>query len=63
MQYRVQTDMDNLKNIADMLKDKLPTLLSSYRGLYVACAVFNILESKDRKVAIKSLKEAVKEML
>lgn len=38
-----------------MLKETLPALLASRPGLNVACAVFNILEAKDRKLAIKSL--------
>jgi hypothetical protein len=38
-----------------MLKETLPALLASRPGLNVACAVFNILDAKDRKLAIKSL--------
>lgn len=38
-----------------MLKEKLPALLASMEGLRVACALFTILDAKDRKHAIKSL--------
>jgi hypothetical protein len=38
-----------------MLKEKLPALLASVEGLNVACALFNVLDAKDRKNAIKSL--------
>jgi hypothetical protein len=33
----------------------LPALLASRPGLNVACAIFNILDAKDRKAAIKAL--------
>lgn len=36
--------------------------MASYKGLYVACACFNVLDAKDRKVVVKSLKDALKEM-
>ena len=45
------------------MKEALPSLLSSYKGLYVACASFSLLDAKDRKVVIKSLKDDLKEML
>lgn len=54
--------MDTLKNLADQMKEKLPSLLASYKGLYVACAAFNLLDAKDRKIVIKSLKDVMKEM-
>jgi hypothetical protein len=38
-----------------MVKEKLPALLASRAGLNVACGIFNILDAKDRKSAIKSL--------
>lgn len=38
-----------------MLKEKLPALLASRQGLCVACGIFNIIDAKDRKNAIKSL--------
>ena len=44
------------------MKEKLPALLASIQGLYVACACFTIMEAKDRKVVLKSLKENMKEM-
>ena len=37
------------------MKEKLPALLSSKEGLNVACGLFNILDAKDRKIALKSL--------
>lgn len=45
-----------------MLKEKLPALLASYQGLYVACACFTMLDAKDRKGVLKTLKEDIKEM-
>jgi hypothetical protein len=50
-----QPDKEKLKQLAEMIKEKLPALLASKQGLQVACAVFNVLEAKDRKVAIKAL--------
>jgi hypothetical protein len=50
-----QPDKEKLKNLAEMLKETLPALLASRPGLNVACAIFNILDAKDRKLAIKSL--------
>jgi pumilio family protein 6 len=44
------------------MKEKLPTLLASKQGLYVACALFTVMDAKDRKIVVKSLKEAMKEM-
>jgi hypothetical protein len=37
------------------MKEKLPALLASREGLGVACGVFNVLDAKDRKVALKTL--------
>lgn len=56
-----QTDMEKLRQLADMMKEKMPALLASREGLKVACALFAILEAKDRKVVVKSL--PVEEML
>lgn len=36
-------------------------MLNSKQGLYVACAVFTVLDAKDRKIVVKSLKEIIKE--
>lgn len=44
------------------MKETLPSLLASYKGLYVACACFNLLDAKDRKTVVKSMKEIIKEM-
>jgi hypothetical protein len=48
--------------VNDLLKDILPSLLASYPGLYVACASFTMLDAKDRKGVLKTLKENIKEM-
>jgi pumilio family protein 6 len=45
-----------------LIKDKLPALLASTQGLYVACACFTMLDAKDRKGVLKTLKEDIKEM-
>lgn len=55
-------DIERIKNINDLLKDKLPALLASTPGLYVACACFTMLDAKDRKAVLKTLKEDIKEM-
>ena len=61
--FQTSTDVERLKNLADSMKETLPALLASYKGLYVACACFSILDAKDRKIVIKSLKDVLKEML
>lgn len=50
-----QDDLDRIRHIADLVKEKLPALLASLKGLKVAVAMFNILEAKDRKAVVKSL--------
>jgi pumilio family protein 6 len=45
-----------------LLKEKLPALLASNQGLYVACACFTMYDAKDRKLVLKSLKEDIKDM-
>jgi pumilio family protein 6 len=45
------------------MKEKLPSLLASKQGLFVACGLFNILDAKDRKFVVKSLGEPLKEMV
>lgn len=45
------------------MKEKLPTLLASKQGLLVACALFNVLDAKDRKLVVKSVQEPLKEMI
>lgn len=50
-----QPDKEKLQQLAELLKEKLPALLASIEGLNVACALFTILDAKDRKNAIKSL--------
>lgn len=50
-----QPDKEKLQQLADLMKEKLPALLASNEGLNVACALFSILDAKDRKNAIKSL--------
>ncbi len=51
-----------MKDIADSMKEKIPALLASKQGLYVACSLFTVMDSKDRKVVIKTMKESLKEM-
>jgi pumilio family protein 6 len=48
--------------VNDLLKEKLPALLASSQGLYVACACFTMIDAKDRKAVVKTLKEDMKEM-
>jgi pumilio family protein 6 len=54
--------MEKVKNVAEAVKDSMPSLLSSKQGLYVACSVFTIMDSKDRKAVVKTLKDSMKEM-
>jgi len=56
-------DHDRLKWLADTMKEKLPTLLASKKGLLVACSLFNVLDAKDRKLVVKSIQEPLKEMI
>ena len=37
------------------MKEKIPAVLASQEGLRVACALFNVLDAKDRKLVVKSL--------
>jgi hypothetical protein len=46
---------EKILNIADTVKEKLPALLASREGLRVACTLFDILDAKDRKAAVKNL--------
>ena len=48
-------DFEKLRHMADQLKEKMPSLLASKEGLAVACALFNLLDAKDRKAVVKSL--------
>jgi hypothetical protein len=50
-----QPDKEKLKQLGDLIKEKLPALLASRQGLQVACAIFTILDAKDRKAAIKAI--------
>ena len=59
---RAQADVGKVKFLADCMKEKMPTLLASKQGLEVACALFNLLDAKDRKIVVKSLAEPLKEM-
>lgn len=52
---QVQQDKEKIKQLADLIKEKLPALLASKQGLAVACGIFTALDAKDRKAAIKSL--------
>ncbi len=55
--------MESMRNLAESMKEKLPSLLASSKGLFVACASISLLDAKDRKVIVKSLKDVLKEML
>ena len=55
VECQAQQDMDKVKQVAEQMKEALPALLASKEGLRVACALFNLLEAKDRKLVIKSL--------
>jgi len=57
-----QTDIEKVKWLAETTKEKLPSFLASKQGLLVACALFNLLDAKDRKIVVKSLQEPLKEM-
>lgn len=48
-------DLDKVRQFADLLKEKMPSILASREGLRVACALFNVLDAKDRKAVVKSL--------
>lgn len=50
-----ETSREKIHTIADTVKEKLPALLASKDGLKVACTLFNILDAKDRKAAVKNL--------
>jgi|TARA_B110000305_G_C18972434_1_gene417787 hypothetical protein len=58
-----QSDVEKVKWLADSMKEKLPTFLASKQGLLVACALFNLMDAKDRKTVVKSLQEPMKEMV
>lgn len=58
-----QTDIEKLKQLAELVKEKMPSFLASKKGLLVACGLFNLLEAKDRKVVVKSVQEPLKEMV
>lgn len=52
---------EKIKLIADAIKEKMPSLLASKSGLNVACALFSVMDARDRKTVVKSL--PVDEML
>lgn len=58
-----QKDVEKIKWLAEAMKEKLPSLLASKKGLLVACGLFNLLDAKDRKVVVKSVQEPLKEMV
>lgn len=55
--------LDKQKEIANLLIEHIPALLTSREGLKVACGVFTISNAKDRKTIVKSLKGLVKELV
>jgi len=50
-----ETSREKILNVAETIKEKLPALLASKEGLRVACTLFNVLDAKDRKTAVKNL--------
>lgn len=50
-----ETGREKVHNLADTVKEKLPALLASKEGLRAACTLFDVLDAKDRKVAVKNL--------
>jgi len=50
-----EQDIEKVKFLAELMKEKMPALLASMPGLKVACALFNLLDAKDRKSVVKSL--------
>jgi hypothetical protein len=50
-----ETSREKVHSIADTIKEKLSALLASKEGLKAACSLFNVLDSKDRKAAVKNL--------
>jgi hypothetical protein len=55
VQCQGEQDIEKVKFLADLMKEKMPALLASMNGLKVACALFNLLDAKDRKAVVKSL--------
>lgn len=58
MQAQAAVDIEKVKYLAEILKEKMPALLASKEGLKVACGLFNLLDAKDRKAVVKSLPTA-----
>ena len=55
-------ELDKQQEIANLLQENLPALLTSIEGLKVACGVFTISNAKDRKILLKHFKGKAKEM-
>lgn len=55
-------NLEKQKEIANLLLEHIPALLTSREGLKVACGVFTISNAKDRKTIVKNLKSVVKEL-
>ena len=55
MECQATQDISKVKQLAELLKEKFPSILASSQGLRVACALFNLLDAKDRKAVVKSL--------
>lgn len=58
VQCQIDTDIEKVKYLADLVKEKIPALLACKEGLQVACGLFNLLDAKDRKIVVKSLPTA-----
>jgi hypothetical protein len=55
-------DMEQQTDILNMLIENFPALLSSKQGLKVACGLFSIASSKERRTIVKTIKPLVEEM-
>ena len=55
-------DLEKQKEIASLLQENLPALLTSLEGLKVAAGVFTICNAKERKNIVKLLKGNIKEL-
>ena len=55
VETQAEADLEKVRQLADLMKESLPAVLASREGLRVACALFNLLDAKDRKVVVKNL--------
>lgn len=55
-------DLEQQTDVLNMLVENFPALLGSKQGLKVACGLFAIASSKERRTIVKSIKPLVEEM-